>query len=109
MFHLRVTICYSMIKYRCQIYINIYTFSRVFSLAFLLIYEGQMIPTRNKDDDEPDVIGKSFFFSNYSRGEIKECSKEKRLSRLFHQFSETIDQREVFSSGYNSLRIALSK
>lgn len=66
MFHLRVTICYSMIKYRCQIYINIYTFSlhRRFSsssssFAFLLIYEGQMIPTRNNDDDEPDVIGMS--------------------------------------------------
>ena len=39
-----------------SIYIYIYSFS--FFSSFLLIYEGQMIPTRSDDDDdEPDIIG----------------------------------------------------
>jgi hypothetical protein len=42
-----------------SIYIYIYSISLFFS--FLRIYEGQMIPSRN-DDDEPDVIGMCIFF-----------------------------------------------
>jgi len=41
-----------------SIYIYIYSFS---FFSFLWIYKGQMIQTRN-DDDEPDIIGMYIFF-----------------------------------------------